>query len=100
MVTNKKGIGLFYPMKKAGKKQPNKQPLEVEDQLKKIGARIKQLRIQKGYTSYEYFAYEHNISRAQFGRYEQGQDLRLSSLIKVVNAFGMNLDEFFGEGFE
>ncbi|MGZ3850021.1 MAG: helix-turn-helix domain-containing protein [Flavisolibacter sp.] len=57
------------------------------------------MRIEKGYTSYEYFAYEHNISRAQFGRYEQGQDLRFSSLIRIVNAFGMTLEEFFGSGF-
>ena len=74
--------------------------LDSEDQLKKLGARIKTLRIKNGYTSYEYFAYEHDISRAQFGRYEQGQDLRLSSLIKIVNAFGMTLQEFFSEGFD
>ena len=74
--------------------------MDTDDQLKKLGERIKQLRIAKGYTSYEYFAYEHNISRAQFGRYEQGQDLRFSSLVKICNAFGMTLDEFFSEGFE
>ncbi|UCJ06837.1 hypothetical protein KTO58_24745 [Chitinophaga pendula] len=48
---------------------------------------------------YEYFAYEHEILRAQFGRYEQGKDLRFSSLVKVVAAFGMTLEEFFSEGF-
>ena len=92
-------IGLFYLMKGKDKKS-SKKPLDTEDQLKKMGVRIKQLRIQKGYTSYEYFAYDHDISRAQFGRYEQGQDLRLSSLIKIVNAFGMTLQEFFSEGFD
>lgn len=100
MVTQEMGILLFYLMKQAGKKSSKKQPLEVDDQLNKLGKRIKQLRIERGYTSYEYFAYEHNISRAQFGRYEQGQDLRFSSLINVVNAFGMTLDEFFAEGFD
>jgi transcriptional regulator with XRE-family HTH domain len=83
-----------------GRKRVNKKELDVNNQLAKIGQRIKQLRINQGYSSYEYFAYEHNISRAQFGRYEQGQDLRLSSLIRVVNAFGMTLEEFFSEGFE
>jgi transcriptional regulator with XRE-family HTH domain len=73
--------------------------LSKEDALKKLGKRIKQLRIQKGYTSYEYFAYEHNISRAQFGRYERGEDLRFSSLLKVTNALGISLEEFFGNGF-
>ncbi len=65
-----------------------------------LAKRIKELRIKKGYTNYEYFAYEHNISRAQFGRYEKGEDLRFSSLVKVVRAFGMTLEEFFSEGFE
>ena len=69
-------------------------------QLKKLGERIKSLRIAKGYTNYEYFAYEHNIPRAQFGRYERGEDLRFSSLVKVVKAFGMTLPEFFSEGFD
>lgn len=83
-----------------GRKKANRKELDTNDQLSKVGQRIKQLRIEKGYSSYEYFAYENNISRAQFGRYEQGQDLRLSSLIRVVNAFGMTLEEFFSEGFD
>ncbi len=73
--------------------------LSKEEALKKLGKRIKQLRIEKGYTSYEYFAYEHNISRAQFGRYERGEDLRFTSLLKVTNALGISLEEFFGNGF-
>jgi transcriptional regulator with XRE-family HTH domain len=85
--------------KKAGKKAV-KSKLDSVHELKKMGERIKQLRVKMGYTSYEYFAYDHNISRAQFGRYEKGQDLRLSSLIKVINAFGITLPEFFSEGFD
>ncbi|AZA91770.1 Helix-turn-helix domain [Chryseobacterium nakagawai] len=71
-----------------------------EEVLQKLGKRIKELRIAKGYSSYEYFAYEHNISRAQYGRYEKGEDLRFSTLAKVINAFGMTMNEFFAEGFE
>ncbi|MGE8555019.1 MAG: helix-turn-helix domain-containing protein [Chryseobacterium jejuense] len=71
-----------------------------EEVLKKLGKRIKEIRIAKGYSSYEYFAYEHNISRAQYGRYEKGEDLRFSTLAKVINAFGMTMNEFFAEGFE
>ena len=68
--------------------------------LKNLGKRIKQIRISKGYTSYDYFAYEHNISRAHFGRYERGEDLRFSTLAKIVSAFDMTFEEFFSEGFE
>lgn len=74
--------------------------LNTEEEIQKLAKRIRQLRIQKGYSSYEYFAYDHNISRAQFGRYEKGEDLRFSSLIRIVNAFDMTLQEFFSEEFD
>ena len=72
---------------------------EFEKQLLMVGNRIKQLRIKKGYTSYETFAYESDIHRAQFGRYESGADLRLSSLFKVLRALEVSPEEFF-KGFE
>ena len=99
MVTKQELNDLFYLMKPQGKKGAKPVELNTEDELKKLGERIKALRIARGYTSYEYFAYEHGISRAQFGRYEQGQDLRFSSLVRIVNAFGISLQEFFSEGF-
>jgi transcriptional regulator with XRE-family HTH domain len=82
---------------KSSKKKKNE--LDPDDQLKKLGSRIKQLRIKKGYASLEVFAYEHGFARAQYGRYENGEDLRFSSLVKIVNAFEMDMNEFFGEGF-
>lgn len=93
---------LFYSMEGKSKKTSKKKPVEIDPELllKKVGKRIKDLRIKEGYTSYEYFAYEHEIPRAQLGRYERGQDLRLSSLAKIVNAFGMTMQEFFSEGFD
>jgi transcriptional regulator with XRE-family HTH domain len=80
-------------MREKDEKLPN-------EDLIKLGNRIRELRIKKGYTSYEYFAYEHNISRAQFGRYEKGEDLRYTSLLKVIRALDMTLEEFFSEGFD
>jgi len=73
----------------------------TEKELKKLGKRIKDLRSNKmGYSNYETFAFDHDMPRAQYGRYEQGQDLRYSSLIKVIRAFGMTKSEFFSEGFD
>jgi len=72
----------------------------AEEYRKKLGARIRELRVGAGYTSYEFFAYDHNFSRAQWGRYENGQNLKFGSLVKVVNALGVTLQEFFSEGFE
>jgi transcriptional regulator with XRE-family HTH domain len=70
------------------------------DMLQKLGARIRELRKKKGYDNYEHFAYDHNISRAQYGRYEKGQDIRFTSLLKLINAFEITLEEFFSEGFK
>lgn len=63
----------------------------------KIGERMKEIRIAKGYKNYEKFAYDNNIPRAQYGRYERGSDLKLSSLMKVLDGFDMSLEEFFSK---
>ncbi len=86
-------------MKKHTKKG-TKKPLTKEDSLNKLAKRIKQLRIKNGHSSYEYFAYENDISRAQFGRYERGEDIRFGTLIKIINGFGMSIEDFFSEGFD
>ncbi|MBN8640671.1 MAG: helix-turn-helix transcriptional regulator [Flavobacteriales bacterium] len=72
----------------------------TKQQLKNLGNRLRELRIERGFTNYEQFAFEHNLPRAQYGRYEQGQDLRFSSLVKVLNALNISLENFFKEGFE
>lgn len=73
---------------------------KTDQEFQKLGDRIKQLRVKKGYTSYEIFAFENGINRAQFGRYERGEDLRYSSLLKVCDALGVTIKEFFNEGFD
>lgn len=71
----------------------------IKEQLDNLGKRLKKLRLEKGFTNYEQFAYEHNIGRAQYGRYEKGSDLRLSSLLKLLRAMEIDPVEFFSEGF-
>jgi transcriptional regulator with XRE-family HTH domain len=82
------------------KSKGTKERKDPNEELRQLGQRIKNLRIQKGYSSFEDFAYEHGISRAQFGRYEKGQNLRYTSLKKIIDAFGITLHEFFSEGFD
>ena len=65
-----------------------------------LAKRIRELRIKQGFSNYEYFAYENEIPRAQYGRYEKGEDLRFTSLIKIIKAFGMTPKEFFSKGFD
>jgi len=69
----------------------------IQNSLKKLGERFQKLRKEKGYKNYEQFAFDHNISRAQYGRYENGQDLRFSSICKVLSALDISLAEFFEE---
>ncbi|MEZ5017871.1 MAG: helix-turn-helix transcriptional regulator [Flavipsychrobacter sp.] len=71
-----------------------------QEYMQLIGKRIRQVRKLRGYSSQESFAYEHDISRTQYGRYERGEGLHVSSLIKLVRIFDMTLAEFFSEGFE
>lgn len=78
----------------------SKQDLYIEQQMENFGKRLKAIRKVKGYSNYELFAYQHEIDRAQYGRYEKGTDLRLSSLLKLLRAMDMTLIEFFSEGFE
>ena len=69
-------------------------------QLLSLGKRFRQLRKDRGYTNYELFAFDNNIPRAQYGRYEKGEDLRFSSLLKVLKALNISLEEFFSKGFD
>ncbi|PHN07824.1 helix-turn-helix domain-containing protein [Flavilitoribacter nigricans] len=73
---------------------------QIEQLLSLVGERLKALRKAKGYSNYEQFAYENNIGRAQYGRYEKGSDLRLSSLFRVLQAMDISPADFFAEGFE
>lgn len=68
---------------------------EIQLNYKKIGTRIKQLRVKAGYSSAEKFAYEYEISRTQYARYELGVDMQISSLLKITAAHQMTLHEFF-----
>lgn len=71
----------------------------IDIQLQNLGNRLKDLRRTKGYSNYEQFAFDNELPRAQYGRYEKGQDLRFSSLLKVLKALDISLDEFFKDGF-
>jgi transcriptional regulator with XRE-family HTH domain len=65
----------------------------------KISRRLKALRIQRGYTTVEAFTKETGLSRPQYLRFEKGNDLKLSSLVKIIKAFNMTFAEFFEDGF-
>ena len=65
-----------------------------------IGKRITQLRKKAGYTSQETFAYDADIPRALYGRYEKGANLTVYSLYRILKHHKITYKEFFEEGFE
>jgi DNA-binding Xre family transcriptional regulator len=70
--------------------------------LLNLGKRIKKLRKQNGFKSYELFAYDIEISRAGMSKYESNKfdDIRMRTLLKIIDGLGMTPKEFFSEGLE
>jgi hypothetical protein len=61
----------------------------------KVSRKIKALRIQRGYPTVESFTRENGLPRSLYLRFEKGNDLKLSSLVKIIRAFNMTFAEFF-----
>lgn len=72
---------------------------EKDPAIAALGNRIKEIRRKQGYTSLYDFAYEHEISRGQYARFEQGANMTFINFMKVAKAFGITLSELF-EGIE
>jgi transcriptional regulator with XRE-family HTH domain len=63
---------------------------------KEIGDKLKHLRLKSGYSSYENFAVEHDLSRMQYWRIEKGlTNLTIRSLVKILNIHKVTLEDFF-----
>lgn len=83
------------------KQKDKKQKVENSNEdLVRLGKRMKKLRLEKGYTSYETFAYEHDLPRALYGNWEKGRNITYVNLLKVIRALGITQEEFFSEGFD
>ncbi len=66
---------------------------KLDPRIKKVSERIRQLRIDAGYTSYETFANEKNLPRMQYWRAETGANMTLQTLLKIADAHGVSLKE-------
>jgi transcriptional regulator with XRE-family HTH domain len=62
---------------------------------KRLGARVRNLRQKRGW-SQEEFAHESGLARSFAGAIERGEkDLRLSTLVKLANSFGVPIRDLF-----
>jgi hypothetical protein len=73
----------------------NEQSKDFNKLIVSIGERIKSLRINAGYKSYEVFAWENNLSRIQYWKMEKGTNCTIKSLYKVLKVHDLTYKEFF-----
>lgn len=67
-----------------------------EKVLQEIGQRLKKLREEAGYTSYENFAIQHDLSRMQYWRMENGKvNITIKSLVTVLDIHRISIEDFF-----
>lgn len=66
-----------------------------EKRIKLIGDKLRQLRTDAGYTSYENFAFDNEIPRVQYGRMEKGVNFRIATLMRVLEVHNVTLEKFF-----
>lgn len=76
-----------------GKK--NNKEEELDPRLVQIGEKLKELRIKKGYTSYEQFAFDNELPRSGYGDHEKGKNMTLASLIRLLDIHEISLKVFF-----
>lgn len=75
-----------------------KHPMTAQDHedTKKLGDRIRELRLKKGHASMEKFANEYDLPRVLLSNWENGKgNITYRNLIKLTQALEVSLKEFF-----
>ena len=68
----------------------------MEDIVRLIGRRIREIRIARGFKSQEGFADYCGVHRTFMGHIETGKkDFRLSTIIRIANALNVTLSDLF-----
>jgi transcriptional regulator with XRE-family HTH domain len=67
----------------------------IELNIKKVAERVKQLRFESGYSSYETFAFDKDINRVQYWRVEKGHNITLKTFFKILQIHNLTPEEFF-----
>lgn len=72
-----------------------KSQISEDSRLAEIGNRVRALRKANTNLSAEDFANEKGFDRVQYSRIENGANITMKTLLKVVDAHDMTLEEFF-----
>jgi transcriptional regulator with XRE-family HTH domain len=70
---------------------PRKRYSNQEAFFKKLGQRIKELRIERGYTQEDMM--EYGLSCRFYQRIEAGKPIHMKTVLKIADAFGLKVSE-------
>lgn len=70
---------------------------ELDERAVRISDKLKRLRLEKGFKSYEKFAWANDLNRVQYWRMEKGQNFTISSLLKVLDVHKISMSDFFSD---
>jgi len=68
---------------------------DIDLRIQKIADKLKELRIERGYSSHENFAWDNNLNRVQYWRIEKGTNITMKTLLSVLDIHKITLGEFF-----
>lgn len=63
--------------------------------LKAIGKRLREVRKEKGYGSFEFFAWDNKLSSSTYKNMEHGKNVTLITLKRALKALDISIDDFF-----
>ena len=68
---------------------------DIENNINKVAKKIRQLRIDSKYISYENFAFDNDINRVQYWRVESGKNITMKTFFKILQIHKITPEEFF-----
>ena len=68
---------------------------DVGSRMHSVAEKLRKIRLERGYSGYDFFAWENQLSPRQYLNMEQGKNFTMKSLIRVLDIHGITLEEFF-----
>lgn len=65
--------------------------------LNTIGAGLKKLRVERGYSNYHKLAYDMEMTHSQYGAYEAGKNMNILTLLRILDFHKISLKEFVNQ---
>jgi len=84
----KEFIATMSEKKKVQKRAP-------DPRIPQVARKFRRLRKEAGYSSSEKFSYANDLSRTYYGHIENGVNLTLESILRLIDIHKISLEEFF-----